>query len=112
MDHLRLAKEYYQTIGAKNIEAMKPYLHDEVTFSSPMTTLQGKEAVVEATRHFMNAFTSLSIRGELSSDKEAMIVYDTDIPGVSSTFPGASLLTFKQGLIIKIELFHDASLFR
>ena len=41
-----------------------------------------------------------------------MIVYDVDFPGVTSNFPGASLLTFRNDLIVRIELFHDASHFK
>lgn len=39
------------------------------------------------------------------------MIYDVDIPGVAEKFPGASLLTFQEGLIIKIELFYDGSPF-
>lgn len=40
-----------------------------------------------------------------------MIVYDSDIPGIAKNFPGASLLSFREGLIVKIELFYDGSRF-
>ncbi|QLH35953.1 MAG: hypothetical protein HWD61_07260 [Parachlamydiaceae bacterium] len=59
----------------------------------------------------MNIFNSLEIRAKFGKNNQAMIVYDTDIPGIAKEFPGASLLTFQDGLIIKIELFHDASHF-
>ncbi len=40
-----------------------------------------------------------------------MIVYDSDIPGLIDHFPEASLLSFRYGLIVKIELFYDGSHF-
>ena len=40
-----------------------------------------------------------------------MIVYDVDIPGIAKSFPGASLLSFRDGLIVRIELFFDGSRF-
>ncbi len=40
-----------------------------------------------------------------------MIVYDVDIPGIMEAFPGASLLKFQDGQIVRIELFYDGSHF-
>lgn len=107
-----LAQAYYTLVGQKNVEGIKKYLHADVEFSGPLSTAKGKEAVVKATSGFMNAFKSLAIRAKFGSGDQAVIIYDTDIPGISNNFPGASLLTFKEGLIVKIELFFDASLFR
>lgn len=105
------AEGYYKLIGEKNVEGIKKYLDSHVDFYSPLATLKGKEAVAEATSNFMNGFNSLKIRAKFSSGDQAMIVYDVDIPGVAMDFPGASLLTFRNDLIIRIELFHDASRF-
>lgn len=109
--HMAKAEEYYQLIGEKNTEGFRKYLDSEVEFHSPLATLKGKEAVAEATSNFMNAFKSLKIRAKFDSNDQAMIVYDVDIPGVADNFPGASLLTFCNDLIVRIELFHDASHF-
>lgn len=106
------AYAYYTLVGQKNAEGISEYLHPDVTFSGPLSTAKGKEAVVKATSGFMNAFKSLAIRAQFGSNDQAVIVYDTNIPGISDNFPGVSLLTFKDGLITKIELFFDASLFR
>ncbi len=105
------AEEYYKLIGEKNVEEIKKYLDHDVEFYSPLATLKGKEAVVGATGNFMNAIASLKIRAKFDSEDQAMIVYDVDFPGVASNFPGASLLTFRNNLIVRIELFHDASRF-
>jgi hypothetical protein len=106
-----LAEEYYKLVGTKNAEAIKKYLDADVEFHSPLTTLKGRDAVLEATSNFMKAFKSLKIRAKFGAGNQAMIVYDTDIPGIAENFPGASLLSFRDGLIVKIELFHDASRF-
>lgn len=105
------AEEYYKLIGEKKVEGIKNYLDHDVEFYSPLATLKGREAVVEATGNFMNAIASLKIRAKFDSGDQAMIVYDVDFPGLSSNFPGASLLTFRNNLIMRIELFHDASRF-
>lgn len=105
------AEEYYKLIGAKNVEGIKKHLDSDVEFYSPLATLKGKEAVAEATGNFMKAFKSLKIRAKFASEDQAVIVYDVDIPGVAENFPGASLLTFRNNSIVRIELFHDASHF-
>lgn len=105
------AVEYYTLISEKNAEAIQKYLHPDVEFQSPLASLKGKEAVLKAVSNFMNAFHTLKIRSQLGAKNQAMIVYDTDIPGISKSFPGASLLNFKDGMIIRIELFFDATRF-
>ncbi len=111
INHAARADEYYTLVGEKNAEGIKKYFDPEVQFQSPLATLKGKDAVIEATCNFMHSFKSLKIRAKFGAGDQAMIVYDTDIPGIAKSFPGASLLTFRDGLIIKIELFFDASRF-
>lgn len=104
-------EEYYKMVGSKNREGVEKFLHPDVHFIGPMATLHGKDAVMQATGNFMRSFTSLTIRAKFGSVDQAMIVYDIDIPGIATNFPGASLLTFRDGLIVKIELFYDSSRF-
>lgn len=105
------AEEYYTLVGEKNAEGMKKYLHTDVEFHGPQATLKGRDAVIEATSNFMKVFKSLTIRAKFGTGIQAMIVYDVDIPGIAKNFPGASLLSFLNGLIVRIELFHDNSHF-
>lgn len=109
--NLKKAEEYYTQVGARNADAIKDYLDSEVVFKGPLGAHKGKEAVIEATRNFMNTFKSLIIRAKLGAGDQAMIVYEVDIPNVSPTFMGTSLLTFKEGKIVNIELFFDGSRF-
>lgn len=108
-ENMQLAEEYYTLVGKKDIEGVKEFLHPDVEFCGPLAELKGKEAVVEATSNFMKAFQSLSIRSKFAEGDQAMVVYETDIPGVSESFPGASLLDFRDGKIVRIQLFYDGS---
>ncbi len=111
-NHVARAEEYYNLVGEKNIEGVKKYLHPDVEFNSPMATLKGKEAVVQATTNYMKIFNSLTIRAKFGAQEQAMIVYDVDIPGIRKDFPGAVLLTFCDVQIIKVELFFDSAAFQ
>ena len=108
-NHAERAEAYYTQVGKRNVEGFKPFLHADVEFYSPLAALKGKEAVVQATSNFMNVIQSLTIRSKFGTKDQAMIVYDVDIPGVDTKFPGASLMRFRDGLIDRIELFFDAS---
>jgi hypothetical protein len=110
-NNVTLAEEYYKLVGEKNAEEIRKYLHPDVEFSGPLATLKGREAVVEATSNFMNMVASLTIRAKFGTEEQAMIVYDSEIPGIAKEFPGASLLNFRDGLIVKIQLFYDGSRF-
>lgn len=105
------AEEYYKLVSEKNVEGIKKYLHPQVELYGPMAALKGKEAVIEATSNFMKTFQSLTICAKFGAGDQAMIVYDVDMPGIANNFPGASLLSFRDGMIVKIELFYDASRF-
>lgn len=113
MEHhkAKLAEKYYTLISKKDAESIKQYLHPDVEFHGPLATLKGQDAVVQATSNFMKTFKSLTIRTKFDTEDQAMVVYDVDIPGIKSDFPGASLLSFQDDLISKIELFYDASCF-
>lgn len=102
-----LAEGYYTQIGKKNVEGIKKYLHPDVELYSPLATVKGKEAVVQAATNFMNAIKSLTIRAKFGSEDQAMIVCDSNMPGITECFPTASLLSFRNDLIVKIELFYD-----
>ena len=110
-NNIALAEEYYNKVGEKNAEAIQNYLHPDVEFRGPLATLKGREAVLEATTNFMNMIKALKIRAKFGAADGAMIVYDIDIPGVATDFPGASMLTIRDEKIVKIELFYDGSQF-
>lgn len=105
------AEEYYRLMGAKNIEGLKDFLAQNVEFYGPLAKLKGKEAVTQAVTHFANSFNSLTIKARFGEGEQAMVVYDVDIPGISKEFPGAALLTFQEGLIVRIQLFYDGTPF-
>lgn len=99
---------YYTALGEKNIEKVGTHLHPEIQFTDPKETVLGKEAVLKAAERFTRIFKTLTIRTPFGSEDQAMIVYEVDIPGLSKKLQAASLLSFQDGLISKIELFYDS----
>lgn len=103
-----LATQYYSRIAHKD-ESFKELLDEDVLFISPMATLNGKKKAAAATCNFISAIKSLRIHTTFAGQDEAMVVYEVDMPGISSEFPGASWLKFKDGKIVRIQLFYDSN---
>ena len=106
-NNVAVAEEYYTLIGEKNAEGIKKHLHPNVELYSPLAIVKGKEAVFKAASNFINMIKSLTIRAKFGAGDQAMIVCDSAIPGMVESFPTASLLSFRDELIVKIELFYD-----
>lgn len=99
---------YYKALGEKNMEEVKKYLHPDIQFTDPQETIIGREKVLKAAEGFTGIFKTLTIRAKFDSEDQAMIVYDVEIPGLAKNLHAASLLSFREGLISKIELFYDS----
>lgn len=98
---------YYMALAEKNIEKVSKYLHPDVQFTDPQEKLIGREAVLKAAQGFAGIFKNLKIRAPFGSEDQAMIVYEVEIPDITKKLQAASLLSFEEGLISKIELFYD-----
>lgn len=106
-DTTSIAVGYYTALGKKDMEAVKKCLHPDVQFSDPQETVVGREEVLKAAKGFSAIFKTLMIRAKFGSEAQAMIVYDVEIPGLAKDLRAASLLSFQEGLISKIELIYD-----
>lgn len=107
-DTKTLAVAYYTALGEKNILEVKKYLHPDIQFTDPQETVIGKEAVLKAAQGFTSIFKTLTIREKFGGENQAMIVYEVEIPGFPKKLQAASLLSFHDELISKIELFYDS----
>ena len=106
--NLNSAISYYQAMNDKDLSIIEKYLHPEVHMMSPLAQVHGKEAVLNAVKHFLPVFTRLMIRAKCSREDQVMLAYDLDCPPPFGLIRGAVLLTFSEGLILRYELFYDA----
>jgi len=107
-NNVAIARAYYEGVGKKNVESIEKYIHPDIQFIAPLGKETGKEAFLKAAKKFTHLFTSLKIRAISGAEDQAMVVYDLECPPPIGTFSTAVLMTFKEGLIGKIELFFDA----
>lgn len=108
-NNVAIANTFYIAFGEKNIEAMEKYLHPDVQLITPLSTLQGKEAYLEAVKGFMAFFKVLSIRATFGEGDQVVVVYDLDCGESIGKTSAVALMTFQKGLITRNELFHDTS---
>lgn len=101
------AEAYYTALGNKNIEEVCEYLHPDIQFADPQEKVVGKEAVLAAAKNFTKIFKALSIHAKFGSENQAVVIYDLEMPTWSSPLRAASLLSFQEGLISKIELIYN-----
>jgi ketosteroid isomerase-like protein len=107
MNTQAVAVAYYTALGEKNIEKVRGCLHPDIQFTDPQETVTGREAVLQAAKGFTGIFKSLTICSKFGSEDQAMVVYEIEIPGLPKKLKAASLLSFQEGVISKIELFYD-----
>ena len=110
-DTIATAVAYYTSLGMKNIDEIKKYFHPHIEFVDPQEKVVGKDAVLNAAAGFMNIFKTLTIHAQFGSEDQALIVYDLQIPHFAKNLRAASLLSFQEGLISKIELIYDTRCF-
>jgi hypothetical protein len=101
-----IAEAYYTAVGERNVGGIEKYLHPDVQFIGPLAKVRGREAFLEVMKNFVDFLKTLKIRATFGSEDQAIVVYDVDSPVGNSA--AASLMTFEEGLIIKIEVIYDA----
>jgi hypothetical protein len=111
-DTTSTAVAYYTALGKKNLEEVKEYLHPHIHFTDPQEQVIGKEAVLKAATGFSTIFKSLTIRAKFGSENEAVIIYEVEIPNFAKPLRAASHLSFRDGLISKIDLIYDTGCFK
>ncbi len=111
IDNTVIAKAYYTAMSKKNIPEIAKYLHQNVEFIGPLGTMSEKENVVKAVENFCEFFNKLQIRTTFASENQAVVIYDLDFPKPIGILSAAALMTIKNELVYKIELFYDARLF-
>ncbi len=106
-DNLTLAKNYYREMVLKNVDVMAAYLHPDIILISPFANLSGKDTVVNAAKHHMNILEDMILTAEFSHNDQVMLAYEMILKEPIGKLRSASLISFTDNLISKIELFYD-----
>jgi hypothetical protein len=101
------AKAYYHAINDKKILEIEKYLDSNIQLIGPMSSLTGKEVMLDALREYMKSLTSLTICAAFGSSDQVVIIYDVECPAPVGIVRAASFMMFKDNLISRIELLYD-----
>jgi ketosteroid isomerase-like protein len=105
---VNLANAYYQAMGNKDTAGVAGLLHSDVRLIGPLGEVAGKEAVLQAATEYATVLKSLSVHASFGSEDQAMVNYDVDFGQPLGICRTASLITFRDNLIARVELFYDA----
>ena len=106
------AVAYYKAMADKDLTGMARHLHPDVRLVTPMEELTGKEAVLAAVKPLLNLIKSIKVHAKFGSEDQAMLTYDMEFAEPIGVCRAAALMTFKDGVIVRNELFFDASPFK
>ncbi len=101
------ALAYYGAVGSQNITGVAELMHPAARLIGPLGEVEGREAVLQAVTKFATLLKSLRVKASFGSEDQAMVNYDVDFGEPIGICRSASLMTFENGLIARIELFYD-----
>ena len=102
------AEAYYKAMNDKDLSGMARHLRPDVRLVTPMEELTGKEAVLEAAKRLLPLINSIKVHAKIGSEDQAMLTYDMNFAEPIGVCRAAALMTFKDGLIMRNEIFFDA----
>jgi hypothetical protein len=106
------AEAYYKAMNDKDLPAMARRLHPDVRLVTPMEDLTGRDTVLAAAKKLLGFIRSVEVLARFDSWDQAMLVYNMHFTGPAGLCRTAALMTFQDGLIVRNELFFDASPFK
>jgi ketosteroid isomerase-like protein len=102
------AVAYYKAMADKDLTGMARHLHPDIRVVTPMEELGGREAVLEAAKRLLPLIDSIEVHAKFGSEEQAMLAYDMDFVLPIGVCRAAALMTFKDSLIVRNEIFFDA----
>lgn len=103
-----LANAYYEAVSNKDTQSVANLLHSDVRLIGPLGNAEGKESVLQAVTRFATLLKSLHVNVSFGSEDQAMVNYDVDFGQPFGTCRSVALISIRDNLIARIELFFDA----
>ena len=101
------AKNYYQAMNEKDLDQVERLLHPEVELVGPLISVSGKPGVLDAANRFQAGVNGITVRSSFGGEDQVALVYDADFGLPIGICRTAVLMSFKDFLIARIELFFD-----
>jgi hypothetical protein len=102
------AVAYYKAMADKDLTGMGRILDPKVRLITPMEELMGKETVLAAAERLLPLIRSIKVDTKFGSEEQVILTYDMRFAESIGVCRAAALMTFKDGLIVRNEIFFDA----
>ncbi|RXH58158.1 nuclear transport factor 2 family protein [Granulicella sibirica] len=107
-ESVTIAGAYYEAVSKKESESVATLLHHDVRLIGPLGNAEGKESVLQAVMRFAGLLKSLRVNVSFGSGDQAVVNYDVDFGEPFGVIRSLALISLKDNLIARIELFFDA----
>ncbi|MBV9887835.1 MAG: nuclear transport factor 2 family protein [Acidobacteria bacterium] len=111
-NNIDTAVAYYQAMNGKNVDGMAKQLHADVELVGPMDNLKGKEAVLESATKLSKMLKGINIRTKVFDADHAVLTYEMHFDEPIGICRTAAVMSFRDGLIARNELFFDTAPFK
>lgn len=107
--YVEKTKAYYQSIKAKAFDDIGQYLHADISFNTPLISLNGKEDVLGAACGFSQELANLEIKCIAGTSNEVLMAYYVTFKGADKPIHAGAWFQFEDDLMKRIELFYNAA---
>ena len=105
---VKVAQAYLEAWQKRDAEGIAKQVHPEVQFVGPIAQTKGKEAYISGATRMFPLLKEIKVHTKFFDEDKALFTYDfvcVDPIGACRT---AELITIKDGLVARVELFFDA----
>lgn len=103
-----IANKYYEAVSSKHTQNVAILLHPDVRLIGPLGNADGKESVLQAVTRFAGLLKSLHVIVSFGSEDRAVVNYDVNFGKPFGIIRSVALISVRDNLISRIELFFDA----
>jgi limonene-1,2-epoxide hydrolase len=98
---------YFTALKQKDFAAMRPLLHDDVSFRGALGTTEGVEDYISGLQGMMATMTGMERRVIFAEGEDVCQVYDLILAAPAVTLPIAQWLKVRDGRIARLQVFFD-----
>jgi len=98
---------YFAAQARKDFAAMRPLLHDDVTFVGALGTTDTAEGYIEGLEKTTATMTGMERRVVIVEGDEVCQIYDLILASPAVTLPIAQWITVRDGRIAALRVFFD-----
>ncbi len=99
--------QYFDALARKDFAAMRPLLHDDVSFKGALGTTDGVDDYLSGLQQMMAVMTSMERRVIFSEGENVCQIYDLTLAKPPVTLPIAQWLTVRDSRIVALRVYFD-----